>query len=128
MKERCGNPNSKNFKNYGAIGRTVCDRWQDYANFIADMGPRPTAKHTLERVDNNRGYSPDNCEWATRKQQMRNVSYNRNITFNGRTQCLSAWAEDTGLNVVLLWKRLNRGWSIERTLTEPPMKNKYVHR
>lgn len=126
MIERCESKTNKGYKNYGAVGRTVCERWHRFEHFIADMGPRPTPKHTLERSDNDRGYSPDNCRWATHKEQMRNVSYNRNITFNGRTLCLSAWAEESGLNVLLLWKRLNRGWSVERTLTTPPMRNQHA--
>lgn len=125
MIERCTNPKSKNYKNYGAKGRTVCQRWRSYRHFIADMGRRPSARHTIERTDNNGNYEPGNCRWATRKEQMRNVSYNRNLTFKGQTKCLSAWAEDVGLNVVLLWKRLARGWSIERTLTAPKMTNQF---
>lgn len=119
MRERCENPNSQSFKNYGEIGRTVCDRWKDYANFIADMGPRPTPLHTLERSDNNRGYAPDNCKWATRKEQMRNVRYNRLLTHNGRTLCVMAWAEELGIPPGRIWSRINRGWPAERALTAP---------
>lgn len=119
MRERCENPRSKNYKNYGAIGRTVCERWHSFANFIADMGRRPTPLHTLERIDNSLGYSPDNCKWATRKEQMRNVRYNRLLTHDGRTMCVTAWGEAIGVNPQRIWKRINRGWSAERALTTP---------
>jgi hypothetical protein len=69
---RCNNPNSVNFSYYGGRGIAVCERWQSVANFIADMGPRPSANHTVERTDNSAGYSPDNCHWATMKEQAQN--------------------------------------------------------
>ncbi len=72
MIDRCLNPNSKAFKNYGARGIKVDESWLSFANFVADMGPRPTPFHTLERKDNDRGYSPDNCTWATRTTQCLN--------------------------------------------------------
>lgn len=119
MLERCNSPSSASYKNYGAIGRVVCERWNQFSAFIEDMGRRPTAGHTLERIDNEKGYSPENCKWATRKEQMRNVRYNVHLTLDGRTQCVAAWAEELGLSAMKIYKRLYRGWSQERALTEP---------
>jgi hypothetical protein len=72
MRRRCSDPKGKSYKDYGGRGITVCDRWTDFSNFISDMGPRPSPDHSIEREDNDRGYSPDNCVWATRDVQAKN--------------------------------------------------------
>lgn len=118
MIDRCHNQNCDQYKHYGGRGITVDPRWLEFENFYADMGERP-ALMTLERIDNDKGYSKDNCMWATRKQQARNTRTNRLITFNGRTQTLVEWSEETGLNYKTLDTRLTNGWSIERALTTP---------
>lgn len=72
MKDRCLNPNCQSFKNYGGRGITVCNRWLQYENFLADMGRKPSPAHSLDRINNDRGYSPSNCRWATQKEQTNN--------------------------------------------------------
>jgi hypothetical protein len=119
MKCRCYNPKDINYLRYGGRGITVCDRWRDsFTNFLADMGECPK-RLTLDRIDNDGNYEAGNCRWATPKQQQRNKRYNLVLTHNGRTQCLKAWAEETGLNYNTLHGRLRNGWSVSEALTTP---------
>ncbi len=119
MLQRCNNPRNKKFPRYGARGITVCERWQSFSNFLADMGPRPTTGHSLDRIDNNGNYEPGNCRWATRSEQQRNTSTNHSVTFQGETLCLTAWAERTGISFSALKCRFRNGWSAEKALTTP---------
>jgi hypothetical protein len=120
MLDRCYNPNKTGYKYYGGRGITVCRRWREsFENFYADMGDKPPGM-TLERIDNNRGYSPDNCKWATRSEQNQNRRNAALITYKGRTHNIVLWARKLGINSKTLWNRLHRyGWSLERALTEP---------
>lgn len=97
-------------------GITCCDRWLKFENFMADMGRRPGPGFSLERKDNNKGYSSDNCCWATRAEQNRNKRNNVNIAFNGKTQCMAEWAREIGISVPILHYRLKAGWPIEKAL------------
>lgn len=106
MKARCGNPRTAGFHNYGGRGIRVCERWKDYANFLADMGRRPTPRHTLDRIDNNGDYEPGNVRWVTRRQQALNRRDNRVLTWRGKTQTLMEWSEKTGIPYGTLWFRL----------------------
>ena len=120
LKCRCECPSATGHSRYGGRGISVSDEWlASFETFYRDMGPRPTPKHTLERINNDGPYSKANCRWDTRTAQMRNMSRNHTITFNGKTQCLQEWAEEVGLNKATLRKRLRRGWSAEMALTTP---------
>jgi hypothetical protein len=119
MVQRCTNPTSVNFHKYGARGITVCDAWRDYSTFLADMGRRPSNEHSLERIDNERGYEPGNCRWATVKEQANNTRWNRRLTLNGETLTVAQWAERTGMKSNTIIYRLRRGWSDEKALTGP---------
>lgn len=118
MRSRCTSKTNTSYANYGGKGITICDRWiNSYENFLADMGECPDESMTLDRKDNNIGYTPENCRWATSIEQCNNKTNNRHITFNGKTQGLRAWAEETGIKATNILNRLYMGWSIERTLT-----------
>jgi len=119
MMDRCGNPKNVEYHNYGARGITVCDRWKTAANFLSDMGKRPSANHSLERENNELGYSPDNCVWATMPEQTNNKRTNRRLRFRGKVQTISQWATELGISQTNIWNRLIDGWSTEDTLTIP---------
>ena len=123
MKHRCTNPNNPKYADYGGRGISYDPRWESFENFIADMGRRPP-KHSLERRDNDGNYRPDNCYWATRTTQLRNTRANRLITWNGKTQCLAAWAEELNLGRNCLHHRLKVGWPVERMMTTPSKRDK----
>src|SRR5262245_34706055 len=119
MLQRCYNPKHRQFRHYGGRGIRVCDRWgESFANFLAEMGKRPPGLQ-LDRIDNDRGYEPGNCRWATTTEQSRNRRSCRLLTLGDETMPLSAWAVRTGLPENTIRNRLRRGWSDERTLTEP---------
>ena len=107
MIQRCTNPKNDNYRNYGARGIRICERWLTFVNFLADMGKRP-ARLTLERIDNSRGYEPGNCEWVTRKQQLNNRRGNVIVEYNGKTLTLAQWAELLGLDYMNLWYKYRR--------------------
>jgi hypothetical protein len=119
MIQRCENPKNAAFPDYGGRGIAVCERWRhDYTVFLADMGTRPSPRHTIERKNNSLGYSPENCIWATFREQQRNRRSNHWITFNGETKVLNDWAATFKIQRATLKERLRHGWSIERALTE----------
>lgn len=120
MKKRCSNPNDTRYAEYGGRGIKVCDDWQDFEVFRSDMGEPPTNQHTIERLDFNKGYSKENCKWATIKEQANNKRSNRLITAFGETKNLQQWADETGIKRETIARRLNNGWNIERALTEKP--------
>ena len=120
MANRCLNPRNKHYKNYGGRGIKLCKRWWHTPKFfIADMGLKPSAKHSLDRIDNNKGYNPKNCRWSTKLGQACHRRNNVVVTFDGITLVLSEWAKKLGIPRGTLLYRLKRGWSVECTLTEP---------
>lgn len=119
MRSRCNNKRHKFHRYYGGRGISVCQRWASFLNFLSDMGPQPRGM-TLERKDNSKGYSPANCRWATRAEQVRNRRNNVLLTFRGFTACLNEWAREVGIPPHTLYYRIRkRGWSVKRALSEP---------
>lgn len=120
MKNRCLSPTANCYHHYGGRGIKVCKRWLKFENFLKDMGKRPSAKHSVERIDNNGDYDPSNCMWATRSVQNVNKRTTRRITFNGVTLAASEWAKKLQMKKPTLMGRLNSyGWPIEKALTTP---------
>lgn len=120
MRARCHNHKNPRFKTYGARGIEVCARWRrDFLSFLGDVGRRPSPDHSIERRDNNRGYEPGNCVWATRKRQARNRSSSRIIEAFGKSQPSAAWAEEYGITQAALHARLKLGWSPEDAISRP---------
>lgn len=117
MRSRCYNPNSHKYSKYGARGIKVCDRWKDsYVNYVTDMGTPPSPKHSVNRIDNDGDYSPENCRWATWEEQLNNTSRNILVSYKGRTQTLSQWSRESGVNDSTLSWRINKGWPLEKAL------------
>jgi hypothetical protein len=115
MMARCYKPNTHNYPRYGGRGITVCERWKDFSNFIADMGERPP-RHSLERIDNNGPYSPENCRWATPMEQSSNMRINRRITAFGQTFHVAEWARRLSIPEGRIRSRLAKGISGEDAL------------
>lgn len=128
MKDRCQNPTAHNFKYYGARGIRVWDLWlgpTGFSAFLEHVGPRPSPKHSIDRIDNGGHYVPGNVRWATAADQNGNTRSNRRITYQGRTQILSDWARELGLDVGTLWVRLVRmKWTPARAFNTPVAEKK----
>lgn len=127
MIQRCTNPNDAKYSDYGGRGISICDRWRVFSNFLEDMGVKPEG-YELERMDNNRGYNPENCKWATRKEQNRNKRNSRLLTLGDETLCVTEWADRVGINYNTIIERLGRGWSVEKALTTPPKQGLFVRK
>jgi hypothetical protein len=107
MLSRCRNPKGKQWKDYGGRGIRVCRRWLKFENFVADMGLRPKGR-TLDRVDNDRNYTPANCRWATRLEQQNNQRRNVRLSYGGQTKTLAQWARQAGVSRDVLRGRVCR--------------------
>ena len=120
MRSRCNNPNTPYFNRYGGRGISVCPEWDSsYDAFLRDMGRRPSDGHSVDRIDVDKGYSADNCRWATRVQQCRNFENNRIVEVAGRRMTLAEAAEGSGLLYNTVLYRLKRGWSLDDALSLP---------
>lgn len=109
MKGRCGNPKNVGYALYGGRGIKVCDRWlNDFPTFLSDMGPRPSPKYSLDRIDNSKGYEPSNCRWATIEIQGNNKRNNHYLTHNGETLTIAEWSRRTGIPDKVLRQRAKR--------------------
>lgn len=117
MMDRCYEPSHHSYGNYGGRGIRVCERWHDVQTFAADMLPIPTGR-TLDRVNNDGNYTPENCRWATPSEQQRNTRRARRLTFDGRTESIATWAEEKGMSLQTLLMRL-RVWPVDKALTQP---------
>jgi transposase-like protein len=116
MKNRCDNPHINNYEFYGARGITYCERWRSFENFLADMGARPSNKHSLGRKDNNGNYEPTNCEWQLREQQDNNRRDNVVLEYKGERLTLAQWARKLGLSRNTINARWRRGWNAQQII------------
>ena len=119
MHARCENRNTRAADNYINRGIRVCKRWKSFETFYADMGPRPSSKHSIDRIDNNKGYSKENCRWATIHEQANNKRTTRRISHNSEVKSVSEWDRSLGYPAGTINRRLYLGWSEEDALTVP---------
>jgi hypothetical protein len=122
MKSRCMNPNVHSFKRYGARGIKVCDRWMRFENFYEDMGPKPSERHSLERLDTDGNYEPSNCVWADAFQQASTRTNVRSICAFGKTMTAAAWQRETGIPASVIRNRIDSGWREEQAVSHPVRK------
>lgn len=118
LRQRCSNKNRKDYKYYGGRGITVCDKWENFLGFLEDMGTKPDGM-SIDRIDPNKGYSKENCRWASIDKQLQNRRSTVWCTFNGETLCLRDWCKKLGLQRSTVYDRLKRGWDIEKALFTP---------
>ncbi len=120
MLARCYNPKTERYPCYGGRGIIVCDRWRNsFDAFYADMGPRPSHRHQIERDDNDGPYSPDNCRWATRLEQANNTRANTYLTVDGLRMSMADWARKTHIPSGTISSRLRRGWTVTDAVSTP---------
>lgn len=118
--DRCYRKNNEAYPRYGGRGITVCDRWREsFENFYTDMGERPAREYSIDRINNDLGYSPDNCRWATGIEQCNNTRRNHILEFGGERLTVTQWARKLGIQRSTLNDRVQRGWPVEIILTTP---------
>jgi hypothetical protein len=124
MRDRCHNPNNGAYGRYGGRGIKVCERWEQFENFFADMGQRPSPQHSIDRIDNNGDYCPENCRWATRNEQGKNKRNNILLTIDGETRHYTEWADLFGISRSTVLKRIRKGWP-DKDCLKPSRKATY---
>lgn len=125
MRSRCSNPKNIRYKNYGGRGIKVCDEWlNDFVQYYKDMGPKPSPKHSIDRINNDGDYEPRNCRWATRNEQQRNTGQNVWLTYKGETKTQSEWSKELGMTRTTIRVKLKKGQSAEEILSHPVRKIK----
>ena len=117
---RCLNKRDPGFPLYGGRGISICERWESFSNFYQDMGDPPSDHHSIDRIDNSRGYGPSNCRWATPKEQARDRRSNVLVTINGVTKCVLDWSRDPicSVSAKAIYERIRKGWNPVRAVTE----------
>lgn len=117
MRQRCSNPNCRNFKHYGARGIKVCEEWNDFCIFYEwSLANGYSDRLTIDRIDTNKGYEPSNCRWATQEEQQNNRRNNRYLTVDGISHTMAEWSKITGIKTATIWRRLSVGCSVEKAL------------
>ena len=119
MWDRCSNPRNPSYPSYGGRGIQICENWFLFSGFLKDMGERPDITYSLDRIDVNGGYSPENCRWATAKQQSRNRRNSRFIEAFGQRKTLAEWSEVFGVRETTIAHRINYGWPTEKAVSAP---------
>lgn len=122
MIRRCSDPKNKHYTRYGGRGITFSPHWASFNHFFADVGDIPYQGATLDRIDNNAGYYPDNVRWSTHQEQANNTSRNHFLTLHGETLTVSQWARKLQIHPQTIFQRLRLGWPVERLLTTPPQR------
>lgn len=123
MHDRCYNEKNPQHKDWGGRGIYIVEEWKGpgkFTNFLDNMGTRPSKKHSINRIDNDGPYSPENCRWATVDEQANNRTDNHCITWNGTTKTVAQWKQATGIHEQTIISRLRRGWTVEDALSMPP--------
>lgn len=123
IKDRCYRTRNPGYKNYGGRGIQVCDRWKNsFDLFLSDMGPRPSRQHQIDRIDNDKDYCPENCRWATRRQQCNNKRTTHLLTVDGEAKSIAEWARETGISQGTIWRRISLGWQSSDAVKRPVKK------
>lgn len=125
MVKRCTRPAAANYPHYGGRGISIFPPWRESldrfaSDLIAEIGPRPSPSHSLDRKDNDKDYAPGNVRWATQSEQLRNTRFNFVIAIDGIEKCLAEWSRESGVPIGTIKRRLARGWDLRRAVFERP--------